>query len=41
VKNGSSPEREAALNASLVRAYPFVITIYTLIIVISAIGIVK
>lgn len=41
VDNGSTPEREAALNSALLKAYPFVLTLWSLIIVITIIGVVK
>ena len=41
VDNGSTPEREAALNQAMLRAYPFVLIIYGLILTISMIGILK
>jgi len=41
VDHGSTPRREAALNQAMRRAYPFVVVIYTLILAISMIGILK
>ena len=41
VQHGSTARREAALNRALLRAYPFVLAIWGLILVISLIGIIK
>ncbi len=41
VDNGSTPEREAALNRAMCRAYPFVIALYGLLLAVGLIGIVK
>jgi hypothetical protein len=41
VDHGSTPEREAALNRAMRRAYPFVLALYALLLAISLIGILK
>lgn len=41
VVNGSTPEREAALRSAMVRSYPFVLTLWGLVVVISVLGVVK
>ena len=41
VDNGSTPEREAVLNNAMLRAYPFVLVLWGLIIIISILGVVK
>ncbi len=41
VDNGSTPQREAALNRAMLRAYPFVATLWLLILGTALIGIVK
>jgi hypothetical protein len=41
VEHGSTPEREAALNRAMLRAYPFVLILWALILVIAFIGIIK
>jgi hypothetical protein len=41
VDHGTSPAREAALNRAMLRAYPFVLTLYALLLTITLIGIIK
>ncbi len=41
VKNGSTNENETALRNAMVRAYPFVLVLWALVVVISVLGIVK
>ena len=41
VEKGSTPKREAALNRAMLSAYPFVLILWSLILVIAYIGIIK
>jgi hypothetical protein len=41
VENGSTPQREAALNRAMLRAYPFVLSLWGVILVIAFIGVLK
>lgn len=41
VDNGSTPEREAALSKATLRAYPFVLVLWGLILVITILGVLK
>lgn len=41
VDNGSTPQREAALNSAMLRAYPFVLILWCLILMIAFIGVLK